>query len=330
MTTAKLPLTVNYRTLLAILWVAPIAAAFALFDHLVLDGMWSTENHFTPEQIVYWTAILTLPHIVASMISFADREYLTWYKKPLIRGLGVSLLLAFIGQVLFGGYAAIFIIACYTMYHNVQQQFGISAMILRMPQTAAFKTMKWFFTIPSALGYIVLMIPAMDPLQAYTPYVLQFIGALLAIGTIFAAYVFMRLQRDAATPKIGLRYFIGNIIALHLSFIMLVTGYGFLTTLISRLIHDLTAYVIYTAHDHNRYAAAPVNPFYALPAKLGMKPAFACVPIALVISVIILMSVKHSVDTSAVVLATLNFMHYYMEGHMWKRGTPHRQHVPFA
>ncbi len=333
-----LPLRVRNVTLLAILATTPIAALVAIIDSAFLDGTVRQAMMMDPREIAYWTAVLTVPHIIASLVTFIDREYVAHYRRPLIKGAIIALLLGFglpfspmlVGlPPTFGPAFVLIAMAFYTMYHNLMQQYGISLMMLRQPPTRDFQFWRWLTIVPAGLAYTVLMASFIPIVQENWDLLVAIIGVALAVATLFGVRFVGTILRNPAHTRIGLIYFLTNMAMLYVCFGLIVAGYGFLATLVPRIIHDLTAFWIYMVHDQNRNAQTVRNPVYLLPKKLGIPPVLLCMPLAIGISYV-LMDVLGNLYLVSLFVTALNFMHYYMEGHMWKRGTPHRQHVPFV
>lgn len=334
----NLPMQVKNRILLGILITTPAALLLVIIDQLFMNGSIRQAMDMAPGEIAYWTAVLTVPHIVSSLVTFFDREYIGYYKKYLMRaalvGFGLGAVLPFVAEIGFGSYiygsgAVLIAMAFYTMYHNLMQQYGISLMMMRQPPTRDFQLWRWLTILPAGLAYTLLMSSFLPVVQENWTALLAGIGIVLAIATVFGIRFVRTIMRNPAHTRIGFVYFLSNMAMIYLCYGLIVSGYGFLATLVPRIIHDLTAFLIYTVHDQNRNAVTVRNPLYVIPRKIGIPPAALCLPIGVGISYV-LMDVLGSIYMVTVFVTALNFIHYYMEGHMWKRGTPHRQHVPFV
>ncbi|MBU6235655.1 MAG: hypothetical protein KGQ41_07400 [Alphaproteobacteria bacterium] len=326
----NLPMQVKYTTLLWILATAPIGGLIVLLDQYVLGGAVQRAMDIPIDQILGITAILTFPHIIASLIGFADPEYARFYKKPLIKGILISAGIAIACKIFIDGPVILLIVAFYSIYHNIMQQFGITAMMLRRKQTLLYGIMKWMLVIPSALAFAVVMLSFIPEITEFKGPFMDIVGLCLGIATILAVIYYLQIRKDPDLPKIGVQYYLGNIIWMYVSYFMIAGGYGLMAIIVSRIIHDFTAYWIYMVHDQNRNGAINRNPIYALPIKLGIKPLYLLVPTAIIISSIMLGIYSAHLNTMAVVISAFNIMHYYIEGHTWKRGTLHRQYVPFV
>lgn len=345
----SLPMDVRNKTLLAIMGIVPLAAILAIIDKPLLGGIVIGNMISSPHEIAYWTAILTVPHIVASLVTFADREYVTHHKKNLLRAIGLAALLAFAAPFIIGiGHSALtgipansymeyasqgtmgtlVIMAFYTMYHNLMQQYGISLMMLRQPPTFSYQMWRWFTIIPAGLAYTALMFTHALKSDAIWDISILLIGICLIVATLFGLRFLVTVFKNPNRTRTGVIYLLANMALLYVCFGLMLGGYGFMAMLVPRLTHDLTAFWIYMVHDQNRNSDKIRNIFY-WPKKIGIQPIFLCVPIALAIS-LVLLTLSKSLFMVTAFVTSLNYIHYYMEGYMWKRGEPHRLHVPFV
>jgi hypothetical protein len=118
-------------------------------------------------------------------------------------------------------------------------------------------------------------------------------------------------------------------------------GYAFLAILGPRLVHDLTAFTFYIAHDVNRHGTRPQNLLYRLASKLGMGVFWVCPAVAILLTyligrfadplanLVVTPVLGHSLPYAAsfVIVGYLGLLHYYTEVFTWKQGSPYRRHV---
>jgi hypothetical protein len=102
------------------------------------------------------------------------------------------------------------------------------------------------------------------------------------------------------------------------------TGYGFFAAVMPRVVHDLSAFTFYIAHDTNRNRVERHGLLYKA---LGFTrlPAWVLLPsvsvgIGYVLAVITPGSLLQPV-------ALLSLFHYIMEAVTWRRGALHRQSI---
>ena len=345
----NLPYKVKATTLLIMMLTVPAGILVALADnYLFHDGMrLYAENH--PIKVAWWIALLSTPHIVASFFTFADRDYIRHYAPQLTKGIIISVILGIclplgFGYLLrpdnmqdidfsylatFDGHATLVAAAFYTTYHNLQQQYGISLMLMQEKPTLLHHLWKWITIIPASLLFVgMLLFHEINQWNDAWPRFVLVAAINWIPGGIVAFLIITRYLKKPGYSKIGLAYFCANALMLLVSFGLVLKGYVLIAMLMPRVIHDLTAYWIYMVHDENRNADTLRNPVYALPAKIGIGPAWLCVPLSFVLAYLML-EIAEGFHLFNFLIIVLNFLHYYIEGYIWKRGTPHRSYVPF-
>lgn len=96
----------------------------------------------------------------------------------------------------------------------------------------------------------------------------------------------------------------------------------FIIIIIPRIIHDLTAYLVYFNHDSNRNAQRGHNLLYRR-ARPGRKIAFWILPTTSVGLAYALQSNEFPLFIA--INFFLTFMHYHIESVVWRRPHLHRQ-----
>ncbi|NBX65706.1 MAG: hypothetical protein EBQ96_01760 [Proteobacteria bacterium] len=326
---SDLPLQVEYTTLLKFMGFAPLSLCLVALDQLFLDGAFRHAMHLDAETMINLMAILTFPHIIASLVSFIDPEYARYYKQPLLKGLGVSLAIPLISITLMGVGGVMMAVAFYSLYHNIMQQFGIASMMMAKKPDTTYNTMKWLLVLPSCLGYAAIAFPFFPGMAEHRELYMDLVGGMLGVACILALRYYIKIHNDPSIPTIGKQYFASNAVWMLVSYVLIITGYDNFAVLVSRVVHDFTAYWIYMVHDQNRNTPVLRNPFYKLPTMLGLKPRQVLLPFSIAISAGLLM-LEGTGYIMAIIIAAFNVMHYYIEGHTWKRGTLHRRYVPFT
>lgn len=322
-----LPLEVRYSTLLWIMMIVPLGALIGLFDYFVLDGYVKEATTIPHEIFIYAISIVALPHIIASMATLADREYIQHYRTPLIRGALLAFTLGMVMPLVIGYNITWVLMSLYTVWHAVAQQYGITLMMLKQRPNLDYEIWKWATILPGTFGFVMIL----GPQDLMTPQIRE-IGLMFYFACIFIAgffgYRFCREVMKKPNTKIAVIYFALVGIGLYVCFCLLYFGYTLIALLVPRLIHDFTAFWIYMVHDQNRNADKVRNPIYIFPMKIGITPVMIVFPLSMVVSLALLYC-RENMYFFTLIIMFLNFMHYYMESYMWKRGTPHRQYTPF-
>jgi hypothetical protein len=322
---------VDCRWLLALYAIIPACLGLVFLDALVLDGQ--AVLHVLPADpmlLPLWTVLFGLPHIIASLVTMADREYLQHYRHsllwPLILFAGISAA-GILGPQPYGGQALFLFLAFYTIYHVLAQQLGLTLMMMGNPPTATFKIWKWLAIVAGTLIYVnvygasYLGYSAVAGLSYYD--LLNYTAALLCAGLLVLA---VGLSRRSQT-RVGRWYLWGNVLMILSALLINELGYTLFVILIPRVIHDVTAYMIYISHDANRNRERPVNLVYRALQFTRLPPGIL-LPVVSVLIAFVLSSYQ-SLPLVSILVLTVGFLHYYFEGFIWRGPNPHRRHLVF-
>ena len=126
--------------------------------------------------------------------------------------------------------------------------------------------------------------------------------------------------------KIGRHYSIANMLLVLSSFVFYQLGYIFFVVLIVRVVHDLTAFIFYIIHDHNRNKESPKQVLYRLLKPLKVPVIILSPIIALLIAAALTLNISH---IGFYPFLIVGYMHYFLESRIWKNGTPHRENIIF-
>ncbi len=312
------PLQISWRWLLAVYLIVPV-----LLLVVIIDRIWFSESllpymGLSSLLLPLYLLLFELPHIIASLLGFADREYRQQYARPLYLGLPAVLL----GVYLLFRIDPVWAILAYlvaTMYHVIKQQTGI-AFIFGTPRGIVHQVWTYAAIVCTGTIYSAILLAEQFPI-AVGPGLYGFIYAALALSLMAGMVQWYRTSRS-----VGAWYVIATTMMLASSFWMLYVGYLFFAFFAIRFVHDVTAFIFYTAHEHNRNHAVRSNPIYRIFAPIPL-PIFVLVPlISIGLAYLIRSAATGSVALWMVVIA-LGFAHYYLESLMWKRDSLHRQHI---
>ncbi len=324
----KQVLSVDSRVLLAYYAIVPVLILIAGWDRLFNASALKAALPQLPETYLWWTVVFNLPHIMASFVTYAEPAYVQAYRRPLAMGMAIALGLTLLIPALTSVTWLFVFGACYTMYHVLMQQYGISLMLLKRAPDRAFQWWRWLSISGASLMYLQVYYP---PINDYLPEgsSMDVLGTLLLLaslppGLVMLARV-MRMEGPSVTSK---AYFVSTFLMIAVAAGFYHTGYLFFMFLIPRFVHDATAFTVYAVHDHNRNIEVRHNLIYRVLKPLHIPPAVLCLPVGIAIAYVFSSNEASSVVAAACV-SVFSFLHYYMEGHMWKRGTLHRQYAPF-
>ena len=322
---------IDCRWLLAIYAVIPLSVLLVVTDAWLFEGLAIYPRIPTqPEDWPFWTVIFGLPHIIASLITMADREYLTHYRHTLLWPLLVFAGIATAGYI--GpqplSYNLLFVfLAFYTIYHVLAQQLGLTLMMMGTPPSRTYRLWKWLLIIAGVaiymnvygeryLGNIWLGNVSLYDALTYT-------AALISAALIVLA---IRLT-PTSRYRIGVWYLWGNVALILSTLLIQEVGYSLFVILIPRVIHDVTAYIVYITHDRNRNKHEPINSIYRLTSFTRLSPVIL-LPLLSIGFAFLLTSYRQYALISILVL-TVSFLHYYFEGFIWRGANPHRRYVNF-
>lgn len=310
------PITLSPGILTLSYAVAPLFFLGVLADLLLFGGRIRAALPADPSGLAWFILIFNVPHQIASLFSFADREYLAHYRKKLFPGL--LILLAAYGLLFwYSSSLAYAVLIAYTAYHLVAQQSGVLALIAR-GQSSAARAWKWLTVVLFAIGYGLAL-----PDSQYA----ALIGAAhgydvlpYALIAFFALSTFLVLRLPSRDGK--LFAFLASASSLF-GFAFLFLGYPFLAILSPRIEHDATAFLLYGTHDYNRNLASRPNCLYRLFERVRVPVYALTVALALLFAYVF----NHVSALWSYALAALFVTHYYVEGFAWKRGGLHQKQI---
>jgi hypothetical protein len=321
--------TLNKNLMLSFYLIIPIALGIMLFDGLYLDGAWKQALPMTPDDWTWWTVIFGMPHIVASLLTISDKEYLAHYKDRLLMPL-LAFSLVCIGIPLLGGAGALsLVIALYTIYHLIAQQYGISGMLLKRRPDRVMTALRWLSIVASVLMYVLSYSSQLFPDTAYAGIsATQWLNVAVALTLSGVIVLGIHVSRTATAADTGHGqwHLWLNIVMLLACFACASFEYAALLIIVPRVVHDLTAFAVYSNHDHNRQAARPEKAVYRVFAFTRL-PVFVLCPMLSVLIAAVAFQYKN--EYTMVVVNVITFMHYYMEGIIWKREGLHRHYLRF-
>ncbi|MGE5541144.1 MAG: hypothetical protein ACM3TU_02575 [Bacillota bacterium] len=311
-------LSVPFRALMWVYAIVPILSLVAGADLLIAHGALRSFLPRDPEHFFLYLLLFNVPHHVGSLLSFADAEYLKHYRRRLL----TTLPLVWTATALcffFAPLLALVIFIVYTEYHTLNQQIGIGGAFIRT-RLAYLSLWRWSTVAIMALFYAATTYPTLIPAAA------GHAAAVFGIAvSIMQAGVTLLLYRQIETSH-GKSFFLAISMSLAGAAWIMALGYPLLSALMTRFIHDVTAFMVYAVHDRNRNHERRHNVIYRALSFLPI-PVLVLVPL---VAVLIAAPLTFGLAAGSLVLMLLFMTHYYVEGIIWRRGTIHRAHLTFA
>lgn len=310
--------TISTRVLLGIYAILPAIVLLMFIDLLFFSGAIKHALPHFPEEILWYMLLFNFPHIIASFFSFADKEYLMRYKRPLMRGLPL-IALAAIALPWLSISATVITLILYTMYHNISQQTGIAS-ILMQHRDKWTQAWRWSLILFGLFLYTrIYPSPLSFAITTHTDSIIIVFLILITLLTIM-------VTRQSKT-LIGKWYGLGTMGIAATGTIALYMGYPIVTITILRIVHDITAFIFYITHDKNRNRETMHNFFYR-----KILPNTRLFPIGIPLFGILFTYIIQGggVSTTIGIFFFVAVTHFFIEGFMWKAGSPHRANIAFA
>ena len=327
----------SLRRLLLLYLVVPACLAVLVVDVVVLDGALRADLPRSPEAYFLYELFLGWPHIVASTIILtSNREYLGRYRHRLIVASAVIVAFFGVGEFTLPRNVLFFVAATATIIHVLKQQVGIGRGALRAndPETVRLYT-RWGWTAIGAgiVLYNGLYLSVFDP---FKPVLVVMAAALAAVTAGYAVRIHRR-----SDARLGQAFLWGNTSMVLVGVLFYASGYGILAIIVPRVVHDLTAFAFYVAHDVNKHREAPRNALHRLARRVPAGVYWVTPALAIGIAHLldqhgnaafhwVTRGVLQDAVPKAISLGLLGYlgmMHYYYESFTWKRDSPYRAHI---
>ena len=313
------PMQIKLRALLSVYVVVPLCLSIVVADQLFWGARVKAFLPQTPNSLFLFVLLFATPHILASFFSFADKEYLVFYKKKLLfEVLPLMALSAFIVWYSFSLSFIVFVV--YTEYHQIAQQIGMGRFYFktRLPEYAWWRAiMVALATIGYGLAYQGSLFSEQFGKSVMVPF-----GLVLSVPFLLLSF---SMYRRLVTRE-GRQYF-GVLMASYVSVVlMLFVGYPIFTVFCTRFAHDVPAFMAYIMHDHNRQHSEGSNWLYRLLATTRL-------PIV-ILSPVLAVVLGYMIYRIPIFFASIGFLlgmlHYFVEGFIWKHGSIHRRYLHFV
>lgn len=266
-----------------------------------------------PGDIVILSFFLELPHIVASHVLMADREYIDFYKTKLFLRYVVVCAILIATTYAFGIAAFYSIYFMWTVYHVLKQQVGIGRIMNRQ---ASKLYEAWGYVLIVGSLVLAALIGYYDiELGQYRAWLLPTVFGFAGVITVLAIVTCLQLKQLFG------RWYVAANTGMYLSVLAcIVLGAPFFVIFIPRIIHDMTAYLLYINHDANRNSSEKHNVLYR---EFWFLPAWGA---TLFVSITLASLVTFHVVPFAIQIGIgLTISHYILESFVWRGTGIHRK-----
>jgi len=329
------PMAVSLVGLLWVYAVIPVSVAVMLADRVLWAGALGNQLPRTPNNLLVLALLFGTPHIVASnLILVTNRDYFRHYRSRFVGiSLGLAAFFAVFGSTL-PRPIIVALISAWTVAHVVKQQVGLGNSTARH-SGPMFWTWSWV-----GIGAGMLYYNAIFQARVFTDGQLRLLAAVVAALAIIVAGLTIALAARTGNP-LGRRWVVANGALMSLAAMAYLLGYPFFAILMPRVVHDVTAFVVYISHDANRALAGVANRFYR-PHRRPTGLALLALP---AIAVAVSATLEHGADrvvnralgalggiqihepVSLGVVGFLALQHYAFESFTWKSSSPYRRYL---
>lgn len=328
MSTSK-PSLVSLKQLLGLYAIIPILLLAVWLDKNVLGMSLMKALPFRPEAWIWWVYLFGMPHVVASMNTLIDREYLSFYRWKLAYVFAACLALPYALAWLAGPHAIFVAFAAFIVYHTVAQQFGITIVAMRRKPGTLFRVWKW-----SAVGAALVLYAMLYTLPVPLVFVedsplrgmLTSAAQILLVCHVGAG---IALAWSVRGNRLGIAHIAANTLLISAEFYFFQQGYFVLVVVLARVIHEFTAWHIYATHDSNRARSGAHNLLFRALAFTRAPVYLLSIALAIAIGIALTYGLLRF-DTAGMLVISLSFIHYWMEGFLWKGGSIHRRNLAFV
>ncbi len=323
---------IHPRFFIGMFFICPVLLIVTLVDKFLLESMVLNWLPTRPEKWAFWLIIFSLPHIISSFITMFDTDNIVLYKKKIIKAIILLVGLSFLFNLIIPNFLAnselynyqlIFfaIYGFFTVYHVTSQQLGIGLILSRLPPDLNFSIFKWLsIFLAFVLFLLVVFSSAVNEQNAYLVKYGHYIsGVLLVICCHFGWALTIKTRL-----KQGKIYIYLNLMMFGSIFIFAIFDYFIFALIVPRVIHDITAFVIYSNHDANKFTIEKNHLIYAILLKTPISIRIASPVLGVLIALIIKNSPAWFILYSMLVF---DFLHYYIESFIWKKEGSHRKYL---
>jgi hypothetical protein len=304
-------ISIPLKILLLPYLIVPCVIFLILIDYLFLNQRIQQLLQAQPVMILIAGILFGLPHIVASLFAYGDKNYRAYYKNNFKLVLPASLGMAVLTINILPELAGYILYSVLTLVHTIGQQVGLSRSGIRISNKSYF-VWRWSSTLMACCTVI-----SIANIRDWKMPLLVVAAIALSVSSFFA----IRLIAEAGGAKKAI-YLIATQAMLLTAFACFLTGYSLLGVLIPRIVHDCTAFIMYTGHDRAHTLNSKNNTIYAR-LRIEGKHVYWFLPIVSIVLAVLL-------NMTGLLAITITYFHYFMEKTAWSRDSMHRKLVKFS
>jgi hypothetical protein len=294
--------------LLAPYLVVLVATLCVALDHMSEGQRLRQALPVSPHSVFWYGVLLGLPHILASFVSLRHQGYLAHYRRPLLTSVALAVMALATMVSLLPFWLGMLVFLVLTARHTIGQQAGLSRPYLRVP-TRWHVWWRWCVSVGVCILSVEMYFHGItEPPQVLTILHPAMVGLLLT-SSVLAVRIALAQGKDW---RGAILLMCTQVMAVSCA-VFVSLGYPLLAYAVPQLVHDITAFTIYGAHER------------ASGSDLWARIAWWALPVAAVLCALCLTVVQMGWLTLC-----LSLIHYFFEGVAWRGRSMHRQRVSFS
>jgi hypothetical protein len=312
------PSVLNIKYIVLAYIILPVTLLFFAIDYFFFQLSVTRSLPADPHRLTIFIVVFMTPHIFAGSAPYFSREYIKRYKVMLISVVSISVVVPLLFIQIIGIKFFMPFVALFGLQHFLAQQFGIfKSSLVEINWRYHF----WYGMGLSFFFFAFLTLSPDAPLKnkEFANYVIT----ALCVIYLFSFYLLFKQIK----PGWNLLFGVGNTALIFNALFFTSIGYEFYGILGLRIIHDVTAFLVYYHHDAGRTLHKKKNKIYNI-IPLHHKYLRFLYPLFF-----ILVGLPYTFvifPAFPLIMAFVAFFHYISEAIVWKQKSLHRQYMVFS
>lgn len=318
-----------------LLWVyaaGPLLLAVALSDHLLAGGAWQALFTQAPAALPFYGVVFGFPHVLASFFLLGDKALARAAAPVLVPAAAAAVALTALAWWLLDSRELALALIVSTMVHVLGQQSGLAVGQAGLARPSGGGPPRWWPRwlprvwrgLLAATGCATAMALGGESrvqVVAEPVFWLQCANVALLLSTLLAGVLSYHAHRQGGDVR-ALLALQGTVL---LGQGLVLAGYPLLGIWLFRLVHDVTAFLVYAALANARARVAPgANRLYAVMRLPAQRPGLLLWPLATLLTGLL------AVVAPLAVFVALTWLHYLAEHRLWRGASGLRRHLTMA
>jgi hypothetical protein len=329
--------TANLANLNWLYLIIPASIVLFTVDKYLYGGYLGSKLPVNLDYVLWFNIVFNSPHILCSALLQVDGDCIRFYGKRWLKFLlvaGAILAVAALIRSPITHAIGLAFVLVWTIKHVIGQQLSLAIFHIGRP-VRIFWWWKHTATILASLLFLTLFRSMFaralgwdrEQRQAVTAGIEQAFDIIFPVGLALLAYLTWRVMQLSRTTR-GKVYIAANGLLVFGGYFFWLQGYYFLVGLAPRVVHDLSAFYVYSVASYNKNKTTDTWNFFRPLYKLGLPPLLYIMGTASLFGFVGVWTVQ---QVNVLYLgAILSIFHFYTESVTWKGGSLLRSHLRVA